>query len=496
MRIMGMPLHPRECGIARQEFLRPLHRLARTVVLANDEELQGMRKSLLAVSLLALAALRPLSAGTVYVPIAQDVTANGERQYTEVWVSNTGTQTQTAKTLFLEANTDGTDRGKALQTTNLDLTSRKTLVLHPAVDGKRGMFEITGNSALVVNARIVTVDATGAKRLGAFVPALTSANIFGANSTADLQGFIRDDSTKSHLGVVNLGHAAASCQVTFNKAGGLQIGSSAIITVKPLSQLQFDDALGTLGETAVSDVRATVGCNQNFWAYGLVDNGTSAELGVITPSGSGASGLTVPGDEEPAPEGAVVLSAPGLFLKPVKGGAHSRRFDTPDLTDRSFKRLTIEFDLKVGNFFNRNGGGAHSLFMAIRHDRWNSNVFFANNYLPKGNLVRSTTNIDMGSDRPKSEVRYGLKTGVTYHIKSVYWPAQKLRTTQLFVDGEAVVNLSDSYTGKLTFPAIAHPRNGEKPGLMLKFGHEGSEGGGEEWTEGWEYMNLRAVLEP
>ena len=71
-----------------------------------------MRKIVFAVSLLTLAALRPLSAGTVYVPIAQDVTADGERQYTEVWISNTGIQSQTAKTLFLETNTDGTVRGK------------------------------------------------------------------------------------------------------------------------------------------------------------------------------------------------------------------------------------------------------------------------------------------------------------------------------------------------------------------------------------------------
>lgn len=218
-----------------------------------------------------------------------------------------------------------------------------------------------------------------------------------------------------------------------------------------------------------------------------------AVAGDVAPDAKGRRTRPLPPQISTRRDGTVVLRADGAFLRPSVQ-APSRRFDVDGLANRRFSSMTLDWDVRVGPMHARNGGGAHSLVMVIRHDRWRGNVFFATNFLPRGSLVRSLTNLDAPAVRQRSQVKYRLQTGATYHLKAIYDAAAGVRTTRVSHGGRVVAELRDRFVGPISFPKLRGARESE--GVMVKFGHLGDENGGEEATLGWEYANLELQLAP
>jgi hypothetical protein len=457
-----------------------------------------MRKTAI-VSLLALAAAAPAFAGTVYIPAARNIQDGTKNVATEVWLSNTSASAITAELLFLENGKDGTDRDKAAAAEEkVQIPAKRTVVLTAAALGKRGMLEISGPSALVVNSRLVTTieDPAGAagskaatKSLGAFLPTVGSENVAFPDTTLYLQGLERSEARTSDLIIVNLGHANAQCEVSFVRTGGAQIGNKALLTVKALSHNEYVDALGTLGETAVKDVRAQVSCKQSFFAYAVIRE--DGDVAVLTASGTGNSSLTKPGFEEPAPEGAVTLNVNGVFHRPTRQ-VPFKRYDIYSAAAVTYKELIVELDVTVGPFHNNNGGNAHNLFQVIRHPRWRDNVMFYGNAWSNG-VIKNTTNYDNQNHIRRSETNLKLANGETYHFR-LYWNhGARQRQVQISQGGSVIRTISDSFTGPLRFGGT---KALDDPGIMIAFGHTGHEHAGEERTEGWDYSNLKVRLIP
>jgi hypothetical protein len=151
-----------------------------------------------------------------------------------------------------------------------------------ADSGETGVLEISGSEHIVVGARMVpTVD--GVTGLGASMPVVGSENLFAADATAHLQGWIRSGELVSDLGIVNLGSAAATCSIGVFRSDGTQIQSTAVITVRALGLRLFDDALAILGEQAIAAVRSETSCDQPFYAYLRTYDRTSGELFFTLP---------------------------------------------------------------------------------------------------------------------------------------------------------------------------------------------------------------------
>ena len=140
-------------------------------------------------------------------------------------------------------------------------------------------------------------------------------------------------------------------------AGGRQIGSVSI-PLPPLSLSEFPDALGILGQSAVTGARFAIRCPSDFYAFATVLDANSARASFVTPAQLGDSALQAPGGGNP-PEnppgnppgnppsgnpGTVVVERAGNFFIPTRDESYLA-IDLPLESGVPYKRVVVEFDL-------------------------------------------------------------------------------------------------------------------------------------------------------
>lgn len=458
-----------------------------------------MRRVALVCLALALAA-GPAFAGTVYVPI---LTENGEdptEYVTRIWLTNNGPGPQTVETLLLPMNSDGT-AGRENAEKKVDTTvvqAGTTAVLE--VTGPAGLLEVTtldrNPDALSVNAELRNAEQSGATETHSVVPVLASSTIGEAGTDLTLQGLRRTvDGVFTNVVLTNLGHAETQCTVKVFRAAGTQIAGTALLSLKPLSQVQFPDALATLGEEQVRDVNAQVSCDQPFFAYLTLYEREEGEALVVGPSVRGDSAFSRPGDNRPSVPGAVLFTQNGTFHEATPGEP-TRIFNIPVPGDRTFSRIEVNFDVFNGGW-SWEPSANHSLFWLHRGaccwPKWAGNIFgFANAFGPGRNEIKVATNADM----PKFHERVAFRRGVpfleghSYHLEYVYDTAGGAFQLIVTEDGQEVVTVQNAASANVV-------RSDKSEAFMIYFGHEDATGvGPERPTYGWKYSNLRVEFIP
>lgn len=453
------------------------------------------------VGLLALLVAVPAGAGTLYVPILQPEEPGTVTYETHVHLSNHSVDRAVVRSLFLGASEDGVrTRGTAERTA---IAPRATAVL-VAGDGP-GLLEIRAPEGVAVHAELrPTVD--GGDDVPSPVPVIWSGNTADPGTIVDLQGMRRTaGGAVSHLGLVNLGHSPASCNIAVFGVAGTRIGGAEGLEIPALSSVYLADALDIVGQPRATHVRTRVACDQPFYALLAVQDEDSGEAVVIGPSATGASGLRPPAADQPEPPaadspepgptgGSVVLRRDGVVHSPRRGQATKVvKLQTPPRT--SFRKVILDMDFVHGGW-SREPSKSHSLFWLHRGGccspwpAWKDNLLgMANAWGPGKNQIRTVHDLD----KPGYPSGFGggayLERGRRYHLRYVYDAAGGRITMTLSHRGKTLMTKA---TGGGTASAI---RSGGSGKFMVYFGHEDARGHGPERpTYGWKYENLRVEL--
>lgn len=448
------------------------------------------RLGLLAGSLVAFGALSaaPSGAAEVFVPALNPVANDGSRSETELWISNPGTGGDTAKAAFLAADSDGTHRS-GIPTSVTVFAKGSVNVTHVAQSGKFGLVAVDVGSGLLVEGRIVSTSASGGVVVSR-VPVISDATKIAAGSKAELLGLERnpEGGRLVHFGVVNLGTAAASCQVAFFGADGSQVGSTVTLNLKPVSLLHFQDALGTLGAGRISGVRGEVSCNQPFYAYGAIFGWPSSHYLFVTPSGTVTSsgGPATP----PSSSGSVVFERSGLVHEATTAAPKG----TVPVTvprDLSLKRLVLDMDVVPGPWNLEKVPGNHAIVWLYRGKFRSNTVANVNAFGPGKYTVKFNQNVDLPAGQiTAAEGSLTFQQGTRYHVHYVYDAENALVTATVSSGGQTLRSLSAAATAtnrRLTVPAA---------GMIAEFGHYFGQEGPEVASVGWKYYDLRIEMVP
>lgn len=450
------------------------------------------RLGFLAGFLVAFGALSaaPLCAAEVYVPALNPVANDGSRSETELWISNAGTTGDTAKAAFLAADTDGTQRS-GIPTSVTVFAKSSVNVTHVAQSGKFGLVAVEVGSGLLVEGRIVSTSASGGVVVSR-VPVISDATKLAAGSKAELLGLERNPEGGRivHFGVVNLGTAAASCQVAFFGVDGSQVGSTVTLALKPVSLLHFQDALGTLGAGRISGVRGEVSCNQPFYAYAGTFGWPSSHYLFTTPSGTVASNGGGGPSTPPTSPGNIVFERTGLVHEATTAVPKGKVTVTVP-RDLSLKRLVLDMDVVPGPWNLEKVPGNHAIVWLYRGKFRSNTVANVNAFGPGKYTVKFNQNVDLPAGQiTAAEGSLTFQQGTRYHLHYVYDAENALVTATVSSGGQTLRALSAAATAvnrHLTVPAA---------GMNAEFGHYFGQEGPEVASVGWKYYDLRIEMVP
>ncbi len=452
------------------------------------------------LALLLAASAVPAFAGTVYVPILADNGVDDTEYLTRVWLTNEGNAPLTVETLFLPNNTDGTEGReegqKNVTTTTVPAGQTKVMGL-----GQRsGLLEIStegeGADKLAVSAEVRIPGQEAAEAIFSSVPVLSSDTVAEAGDVLTLQGLRRTGGgVASNISMVNLGHEGAQCSVKVFRPGGSQIAGTALLSFKPLTQVQYPDALAILGETQVQDVHARISCDQPFFAYLTKHAQGTGDVLVVQPSETGASTLFPPGQDTPSVPGAVLFTRRGTFHTPTPGNP-TKIFNIAVPGDKDFGNVIVDFDFFHGGWYGADPDENHSLFWLHRGaccwPKWKGNITsFANAFGPGKNQVKMISNMNLsGFNKSKGQTNVSLQQGRTYHLHFEYNTNTGVSFLEITDGGNRVAYVTMSTT-------VSRLRPDSSAAWMIYFGHENAAGHGPERpTYGWKYQDLRVEFIP
>lgn len=445
--------------------------------------MQGRSAFCICAGLLALLfGATELMAGTVYVPVATNRTINGIQYQTQVWITNTGEETGRFSTLFIPNIADGTERDNMPEPVEVPLTANGTFFLRTiAPVNQRGILEIDADPDLVVTARLVAILPNGDEQLGATVPVLSAENLSAEGAKAHLLGILRTVDSVANLGIVNLGFEEAQCTLRAFRITGQQIADTAVITLNPLTMVQFDDVLGFVGVNNVSDSRFEASCDRNFYAYATLYDAPTGDTVFVSPSTEATSALQPPGENPECSPGTECYTVPGLIHQPTSSNRVKRvSFNVPE---GQYKVVRANMDIRLGNWAPGNSGGLHSLFWLARNVNKDL-IGYLNVRGPNRNRFLCRHNFALPQHlKTKFEPSVQLTAGQTYNFDYVY------DTAQDFV--EFTVKQGNNVIGRYGCGQPNVARVESRPGdvFHIDFGFSGVNPN-EPPTLGWQYRNL------
>ncbi len=435
-----------------------------------------MKKTVLLGAIALCTSLVPAFAGEVYVPFVVNKNINGATYRTRVWVTNTSTATQKANVRFIAENTDGTQPGSP---STVSIAAGSTTVLtNIAPPNTRGMMEISGPAALEVTSRLEVVAGDGSYLANAGVPAVAVANVIAAGKTAELLGLERTQrGTITDYGLLNLNTTSTQCTIKAFRTNSSQISKTVDLTLPPLSMRYYGEALATLGQTIIADVRMETTCDKQFFPYAVIYKPGSPETFFVTPSGTLDGDLVAGGGGNPS--GTVVFQQAGTYLA-AKQGASYKSFTLPLVNNTRYKKATVDFDMSIGHF-------PKGLFAGVMSLRRNDRTLFYG-LIIRGD--RQKTVLDMGI---KDDVVTGGNGGpwaeqTAFHVNIDYDTTSGDLTFKVYKGS----NLVQTLVGRLNHPDLVQSNNI----VSIDFGMTGIADGAYFPPIGWTFSNLKVTFVP
>ncbi len=403
----------------------------------------------LAIASTVTLATGPLRAKTVYVPFTTDVDLADIGLSTEVWISNTGNKAASFSTYFIPALADGTQRDAGAQPDTTRIAAGATKLLKPSIQpGTVGMLEIDGDDGIVASSRLVGDHPFFGAGLGAGVPVISMENLIPAGEEADILGWQREpDKVLTDFGLINLGQDASQCTVRVYRGNAEQIQGTVLLTLQPLSNVFFPDALAILQQPEISNVRLSVSCDQDFYPFSTVRDLETGEVRFLAPSARAAAGLDPPGPGgDPAPSCAggadVCFSKEGTFFTPTVRDDY-RRVSVP-VPAGSYSSLHFRVEVFNGGW-TAPTSGLNLCFWLAKAGRHFNLYGFAGFKGPNRNtiLFRHGIGIPAG-DKAKFEDHFVSTPGKTYIFDYVYNPAQRILDLKILdPDGKVLHEIRD-----------------------------------------------------
>ena len=439
---------------------------------------------------LALGLLAPAAAlaGTVFVPLASQVSIGGATYTTRVWVSNPDQAPRHFSLLFIPQGTDGTTQKSANGTVTVS-PSATSVLGSAAPAGQSGLLEIGGAPQLVVGASLEVRDANGNLLGATAVPAISQDNALAAGGFLELQGLQRGAGGMiTDFSLINLDSSAAQCTVAAFGPDGPALAPSATLSMLPLSRRDFPDVLAILGAEEVADARIVATCDHLFFGFASVYQPGGAAMLMVGPSpaltGSVGPGLPAGGGGGTGGgPGNVTFSVPGTFLNATTNNSE-QLYNLPAQPGVAFKRATIDWDLRIGVF----PSGLFTGVMSFRRPNAKRSLRepFCGVQIVNRN---SKTLLDLGVENIFERTVGPWKKNSSYHLTLIY----DLTVNQCELDvsqGGAVI-----YT--IAGPAqwFDLSATSQNP-LVVDFGQTGIGDGAYFPPVSWSYSNLNVVLVP
>ena len=435
------------------------------------------RRTPLAFCLLAILAGGAVAAhaGTVYVPVPGPSTLGGASYEVQVSVTNTAPDARDVKQALLALDTDGTQR--ATPPSTVQVLGGRSAVVKPGASF-RGLLELNGGPELRYTARL---SGTGPGRLGVYLPVITSDTLIKAGETVALQGLISGAGRATDLTLVNVAQTASQCSVSLTRADGAVIGSAATFNLQPLSQKTIGNVF-TNGDFA--EVRATVNCTREFFAFALLTDAATGEVTSVGPGGSGESLLRLPGEGPACPPTAACFDVKGVVHQPTTALAVKRVIFTP--VPGTYKKIHMTMDVFVSGWWPTNPTGLHMLFWLVKDK--NINMFGYGTFRgPDSNQAILRHGIGLTHPQKIKVVQpFTAVPGKTYHLDYVYDTATNFVELAISDNGVVVQRLTSSpNVGSFAFKA------GEN--IVIDIGFPGTNPD-EAPTFGWIYRDLHLEL--
>lgn len=447
----------------------------------------------IAVGLALLAALlvaMPAAAGTVYVVLASSASENGIAMDTEVVVANPTSDDVEVDMHFIRMGADGADRPEGFEPKSYIVPARTTRVFTDVTVGaSRGLLEVTAPSSVGVSARLISTLADGTKNRTA-IPVVGSEELVPGGKLHVLNGWLRNETRRTSLGLVNLSRGVNNCLVQTVKPDGNATIPVTNLAIKPVSSMYVEDAMLAAGTASGADMRIQIICDGDAFSYSVVRDIETGAMSTLRPAADGGSFLRPPGAPQQCEDGWVCISRGGIFLIPTRAEPLVKiDFDAPLDAYASFHmRMTVTH----GGWSTTNSAGLHSLLWLVPvlpngKTDWKRTPVYAN--LRGGNKNLLVNNSILNGVRPTAPA--GVGPGQTFIVDILYDPGNRTsRVALLNLDGSVISEVTHG-TGGRTFDTSDIVR--VEIGL-----DEAPAGSGypETRTLGWIYQDLEITVIP
>ncbi|HEX4966113.1 MAG TPA: hypothetical protein VF173_35210 [Thermoanaerobaculia bacterium] len=360
-------------------------------------------------------------AGNVYVPLPGQAVVGSTTYEVQVSVVNTSSQTATVNQLLLGSDTDGTQRA-GLATIPLAVSPAQTLVVKPGASFN-GLLELAGGADFRYAARLVSVSPSG---LGVDLPLITSATVTKANGKLSVQGLVSAGTRTTDFALVNLGSSAAQCTVNLARSDGSTLGAAATVALKALSHRYFANVLaGLVDANGVTDARAQVSCNQDFYAYGVLENSATGEAVLVQPAAAGDSALGTPSTPDPGTGG---CGSPGVSCFDATGIVHQPSPSNPvtrvsfPITPATYNRFKMSMDITVGPWYSLDPEGKALIYWFVIDRNFDMpGMLYFRGPGPGGGVALVRHGIGLTHpQKGKIQTKFQAQIGHTYHCENDY----------------------------------------------------------------------------
>lgn len=438
-----------------------------------------MKKSFAcALALSALGLAVPMRADTVFIPVVEPVNAAGAPLATQLWISNFDGVERPYATAFLRAD----HAEAATKAASSTVPAERAVYLDKvAAVGETGLLAVDASPELAISAWIKST--RGKRVFYAGLPVITAENQLAAGSATYLNGVGRDGSRDvTQLALVNLGEAAAQCQVDVVALDGSLVRNAGSVEVSAKSMSRFEDALGLRGEAAAT---ARVSCDQPFYTLAAMVDSKTFEVSFVNPADAIEK---VEARKAAATSPVITFTQSGNFHLATKTTPKKiLRIPVPKALNAS--RISAEFDVVAGPWNPRMKQGAHNLIFFHR-GRFRSNTLAnVNAFGPAGSSFKSAQNIDLPARYSTSaKLGFEFKQGQTYHISLLYSAVDNKVTFGVYQNGTLLKG--GQYDGSARNRSITVPGTG----LVAEFGNYNNQALPEVSSLAWRYANLHVEI--
>jgi hypothetical protein len=451
--------------------------------------MRGATRFAIAAALVALAA-QPVLAGVVYVP-AVNVLRDGVQRATQLVLTNPDPANVRAVSFrLIESGVAGTPLPPGpfpIIWTIAGGTAPYSISATDLPDGKAGMLEVfpTYVTGFVVGSRLV-YSKQGAYSTPVDIPAISSANVLAAGSSAYLQGIEHGNTSGviSDLGVFNLGTAAANCSMDVTGPYGGVIAAGVTFTIPALSSLLYADYFGGANQIEVPPMSwSKITCDKAFWAMAIRHNANNGDTVAVLPTNTLAqSTLTQPGAEPPPPPppppgGNFNFQLPGNFLTCTSSNRNWKTSITDGrVAGKTMKRIVVDFDVYQGPWDPNHN--VHIYMWLQNGPSWSSSLFGYLVAVRSKGIMRFSLKYGSGAS---VDTGPGGQYGSTYHVTYEWNGTTRQVGYKIY---SASGNLRNSRTVSLSKSSFV------VGGMFYATGTWAGGGGPEAIQYGWKYYNL------